>query len=81
MTRTTLDIDLPILEEVRRVQAKEGGSLGHVVSRLIAEGLSHRPGTRATSQSLHWTTRAMQARVDLTDKEALYQALDAGDAE
>lgn len=81
MARTTVDIDTPILDEVRRVQAEEGGSLGDVVSRLLAEGLSQRPKTKATSRSLQWTTRAMGARIDLDDKDALYRALEAEDAE
>ena len=77
MARTTLDIDTPILEEVRRVQAEEGGSLGDVVSRLLAEVLSQRPRSKVASRGLHWVTRAMGARIDLDDKDALYRALDA----
>jgi hypothetical protein len=81
MARTTLDIDTPILEEVRRVQAREGGSLGDVVSRLLAEALSRRPGRAEKPRQLRWTTRAMRARIDLADKEALYRALDTGEAD
>jgi hypothetical protein len=36
MARTTLDIDDPILEEVKRVRDREGKSIGRVVSDLPA---------------------------------------------
>jgi hypothetical protein len=75
MSRTTLDIDDPILREVRALQEKEGRSLGRIVSELLAEALARRKEP-AKAPRLVWTSRPMHARVDLSDKEALYAVLD-----
>lgn len=78
MSRTTLNIDTPLLEELRKVQRKEGKSLGEVVSELVAEALAYRASQRrSTPRTFHWITRSMGARVDISDKEAMYAALDA----
>jgi hypothetical protein len=75
MTRTTVDIDGPVLREVRALQQREGRSLGKVISQLLAEALAqHRAPTPPVP--LAWTSRPMGALVDLEDKEALYAALD-----
>ena len=37
--RTTLDIDDPVLRELKRRQAREGKSLGRLVSDLLARAL------------------------------------------
>ena len=42
--KTTLDIDEPILRELKRRQAKEGKSLGRLVSDLLARVPSNRSG-------------------------------------
>ena len=78
MPRTTLNIDAPVLAEAKRVAAREGKSLGKAVSELLATALdrrAHEP--RAAIAPLQWTARPMGERVDLTDKDALYAALDA----
>jgi hypothetical protein len=74
--RTTLDIDSPILREVKALQEREGRSMGAIVSELLAEALARRHPSRARP-SFRWTSRAMKSLVDLTDKEAIYAALDA----
>jgi len=56
MMRTTLDIDDPVLKEIKVIHEKEGRSMGSVVSQLLAEALVR----RSPSQSL----------VDLADKES-----------
>ena len=40
--RTTVDIDDPLLREVKAIQEKEGRSMGAVVSELLAEALARR---------------------------------------
>ena len=75
MSRTTLNIDTPLLEELRGLQKEEGKSLGDIVSELVAEALAHR-GRPPEPRTFHWTTRKMGARIDISDKEALYAALD-----
>ena len=79
MSRTTVDIEDPILDEVKRNAAAEGLSLGKAVSRLLAEALASHRVTTNGAPSFRWHTAAMGARVDLADKEALYSALDEGD--
>jgi len=76
MARTTLDIDTPLLEELKKMQEKEKKSLGALVSQLVAEALARRSRTREKAREFHWVTRAMGARMDITDKDALYAALD-----
>ena len=71
--RTTLDIDAPILREVRALHEREGRSMGAVVSELLAEALARR-GTKRVSPSFRWTSRDMTTLVDLSDKEAVYAA-------
>jgi hypothetical protein len=74
--RTTLDIDDPILKEVRVLHEREGRSMGAVVSELLAEALARRRSSRVRP-AFRWTSRDMNALVDLSDKEAVYAALDA----
>ena len=73
--RTTIDIDDPILKEVKAIREKEGRSIGAVVSELLAEALARRRASRVRP-SFRWTSRDMKALVDLEDKEAVYAALD-----
>jgi hypothetical protein len=74
--RTTLDIDEPILAEVKAMRDREGGSLGRVVSDLLAEGLRARRESRKKAPARRWITRRMAARVDLADTDALYAAME-----
>lgn len=73
--RTTIDIDDPILREVKAIHEKEGRSMGSVVSELLADALARRRVTRARP-AFRWTSQPMKARVNLSDKDALYAALD-----
>jgi len=74
--RTTLDIDDPILREVKAIHEREGRSMGSIVSELLADALGRRRSSRARP-SFRWTSRPMKSLVDLADKEAVYAALDA----
>jgi hypothetical protein len=76
ITRTTLDIDDPILREIKAIHEREGRSMGAVVSELLAEALARRRPSRPRSP-FRWISRPMRSLVDLTDKEAVYAALDA----
>jgi len=75
MSRTTLDIDAPLLEELKKLQREQRRSLGKIVSQLLAEALARRR-TSPVVQKLRWVSRPMNALVDLGDKEAVYGALD-----
>ncbi len=74
--RTTLDIDDPILREVKGLHVKEGRSMGAIVSELLADALARRRASARKRPSFNWTTRSMRALVDLSDKDAVYAALD-----
>ena len=39
--RTTIDIDDPILKDLKRLQKREGKSLGRLVSDLLAQALAN----------------------------------------
>lgn len=73
--RTTVDIDDPILREVKAIHEKEGRSMGAVVSELLADALARRRASRSRP-AFRWTSRPMKALVDLSDKDAVYAALD-----
>jgi len=76
--RTTLDIEAPVLKEVRELQKREGGTLGELVSCLLAEALAKRPKKPVTT-TLEWTAKPMGALVDLADKDVVYAILDRAD--
>ena len=73
--RTTLDIDDPVLRELKRLQAKEGKSLGRLVSELLARALKE-DAMPTVAPPASWIAKSMGARVNLSDKEAVYRALD-----
>ncbi len=75
--RTTVDIDEPVLKEVKRLTRREGKALGRVVSDLLAESLGRRRARAPVAPPFAWTSRRMDARVDLADKDAVQAALDA----
>jgi hypothetical protein len=79
MPRTTIDIDAPILRDLKRRQKQEGKSLGRVVSDLLAQALHRSKVDQASSTSFRWIARSMHAQIDLSDKEAVYEALDRQD--
>ncbi len=75
--RTTVDIDDPILKEVKAIHAEEGRSMGAIVSELLADALARRRAASSTArQPFRWTSRKMKALVDIADKDTLYAALD-----
>lgn len=74
--RTTLDIADPILMEVKALHEKEGRSIGAIVSELLADALARRRAAAGARAAFVWTSRSMNALVDLADKEAVFAALD-----
>ena len=75
--RTTIDIDDPILKDLKRLQEREGKSLGRLVSDLLAQALAASKKPRGAAASFRWATRPMAARVPLHDKHAVLDAMDA----
>lgn len=74
--RTTIDIDDPILRDLKRLQQREGKSLGRLVSDLLALSLAGHRGEDAARPPFEWISRPMAARIDLADKHAVLDAMD-----
>ena len=76
MTRTTIDIDTPILKDLKRLQKRERKSLGRLVSDLLAEALARYRSGSVKDRELQWRSQWMNPLIDIADKEAVYAALD-----
>ncbi|HEV8308547.1 MAG TPA: antitoxin [Methylomirabilota bacterium] len=76
MARTTVDIDAPILKDLKRLQKQEGKPLGRLISDLLAEALARHRAARSQPAPFRWVSRPMRARIDVSDKDALYLALE-----
>ncbi len=75
--RTTIDIDDPILKDLKRLQRREGKSLGRLVSDLLALALAtQQRSSQSAAPVFKWIARPMHARVDLADKHVLLDAMD-----
>ena len=76
MPRTTVNIDASVLGQLRRRQHQERKRLSELVNQLLARALAETETTGHAAPPFRWTSRAMGARIDLEDKDALQQALD-----
>lgn len=74
--RTTIDIDDPILKEIKRLQRREGKSLGRLVSDLLAQSLADSRTAPRSAPKFTWIAKPMGARVDLADKHAVFDVID-----
>lgn len=74
--RTTLDIEKPVLEDLKRLQRLEKKPLSQIASTLLAQALKERKAAESPRSELAWITVGMGAKVDLSDKESLYKAMD-----
>ncbi len=75
--RTTIDIDDPILKDLKRLQQRDGKSLGRLVSDLLAQALAESPAAgRSPAAAFRWNSRPMRAMIDLADKHAVLDAMD-----
>lgn len=74
--RTTIDIDDPILKELKQLQQRQGKSLGRLVSDLLAQSLANEHQAPKNQPPFRWIAKSMGARVDLGDKHALLDAMD-----
>ena len=74
--RTTVDIDDSILKDLKKIREKEGKSLGRLISDLLAQAIRERKSPKASAKPGRWISKAMGARVDLADREALFAAME-----
>jgi hypothetical protein len=78
--RTTLDLDGPVLREAKALAKREGKSLGQLVSELLAVALRQRAGENSREAApASWIAKPMGALADLSDREALYGAMERPD--
>jgi hypothetical protein len=75
MPRTTVDIDASVLRALKKLQRKNGKSLGELVSELLAGALA---AEQTPARAFEWTAEPMRARVDLEDDDAVYTVLERG---
>ena len=80
MTRTTLDLDSSVLEQLRLRARAEHKSMGQLASERLALTLSE--AVSMESAPLRWLSRPMgKPTVDLQDKDALWRALEGESTE
>lgn len=78
MPRTTLNIDAPVLEDLKKLQKRERASLGELVSRLLVEALAGRRSRARPARKLKWHSMDMGApRVELEDRQAVWTLMDS----
>jgi hypothetical protein len=77
MPRTTVDLDSAVLRDLKRLQKREGKTLGRLISELVASALARAGRPDPEQEPFRWTARPMRARVDLEDKEAVRAALES----
>jgi hypothetical protein len=75
MSRTTLNLDPAVLNELRLRSKQERKSIGELASQLLARGLREEP--EVESPPFSWVSHDLgRPAVDLEDKEALNALLD-----
>ena len=74
--RTTSDLSDPVLRDLKQLRKKEGGSLGALASRLLADALAARQRASRPTAKLRWSSQPMGAKVNLADKDAIYRAME-----
>ncbi len=77
MPRTTVNIDAPILDELRRLSSQRGKSMGRLISDLLAESLAAETSPHPPQEPLDWSISPGGLLADPLDKEAIYALLDA----
>lgn len=76
MARTTVNIDDPVLADLKKLQQRENKPLGQLVSELLTIALTTKRPGRQRKRGFRWQCAAMGARVDLANRDALWGALD-----
>lgn len=75
MPRTTLDIDASVLAALKKRRELEHKSLGQLASELLAKALAEQRAGEPLPP-LQWTSKSLGLRIDLEDKDALWNILD-----
>lgn len=81
MTRTTIDLDPFVIEQLRRRARRDGKSMGRVASEHLARALAHDAAATPDLPPLALNQRPLGTPlVDLESRDAVWAALDASDA-
>lgn len=76
-----MDIDGPVLRELKKLQKERGEPLGKLISELLARSLARERRGEAEPAPFEWKARPMgKPRVSLRDKDALWAILDGDEA-
>lgn len=70
-----MDLDATVLKELKARAGREGKSLGALISELAAQSLKS-DMTSGPKARVRWKSRSMGLKVDLRDKEAVYDLLE-----
>lgn len=74
--RTTLDLDSPVLEALKKRGKREKKSLGRIASELLSIALEQPSNSPQKTRPTTWHRKSMKAKIDLEDKDTLYRLLD-----
>ena len=75
--RTTIDLDLTVVRELKRRSKGAGKSMGQLASELLAIALGEHENPLGATTDLKWIAKDLgRPRVDLEDKEAVRALLD-----
>ena len=75
--RTTITLDNFLLQKVKSISHKEKKTLTKMMGELLALGLKARENKVPGSTRIKWHTQSMGEKFDISDKDLLYQVLDA----
>jgi plasmid stability protein len=76
MSRTTLDLDNNVLEQLRKRAAIEHKSMGQVASEVMAPALAE-GGPARKPRALRWVAKSMGTPlIDIDDKDAVGRMFD-----
>lgn len=75
--RTTIDIEAPILADLKALAEHEGKTLGRTASELLARALVDARRRAPAPPPFRWIAQPMGVAVDLADRDALLDAMDA----
>jgi hypothetical protein len=77
MSRTTINLDEPILQKIKWISQHEEKSMTRVVSELLLLGIDAKSKKETSPTSdFHWHGQKMDALLDLNDGESLYAVVD-----
>lgn len=74
MARTTLDLDDGVLRELKRRRDRDRKPIGVIASELLARALADDPPP--PPEPFEWVAGSLGPKVDLEDKDAVWDALD-----